>query len=187
MPEGPFGLPRLTDIGPFAQKEAEQHFRRETGLTQYRHYEDEVIEEVFDADVYNANFVRSELIVKVKPKQKHSGVLGKIRDEIKSVTSDTEVSHLSYWMDTSSGVAKISSAHTKEGFRGMGVATQLKEKELDYMKRNGVEVVLTDVVSEGGYRLAKATGFLPITQTDINSEELVFYDDSNKGFMVRYL
>jgi GNAT superfamily N-acetyltransferase len=87
-------------------------------------------------------------------------------------------------------VGRIVDVKVDEEFRRMGIATRLKNLELDHMQDNGVEVVYTDVISEGGYRLAKKTGFKPIYKADhidFQESSLTFSDDSKTGVMFKYL
>jgi len=185
MPEGPLGFPRLTNVGPFTE-DPEEYYEREVSDLTFTRFEDDIIAEQLGANLDEAKYVRAEFGVKMEYDDEE-GIIGQIESEVRDITGQKQVAHMSYWMDTSSGVAKIKSVNVGKEFRKMGIATELKKTELQTMKQEGIDVVMTDVVSEGGYRLSKNTGFMPVTGTHVESEEIVFDDELNRGFMVRYL
>jgi len=190
MPEGPFGFPRLTNIGPFTEVEAEQEFNREITEGAVGSDIDREIATIHNIDLDTVDRVTAELIVRTNKDNIGEGILASIREEFGILAREETITAMQYWMDTHEEVGKIITVGTRETFRNMGLATQLKEQELDYMESKGINLVYTDVVSEGGYRLAKKTDFRPIDELDeIRNQESVlqFNRSRNRGIMFKTL
>lgn len=196
MVEGPldrFDFPRVTDIGPFTETAAEQEFKRQDNNTFVVGSDvDREVATVHGVDLDNVNVVVAELKVRefIPEKDEVDSIIERAKRQIDVITRDTSVAIMEYWYDDFTGVAKIFDVEVKEPFRQMGIATTLKEQELDYMRNKGIELVYTDIISEGGYRLAKSTEFKPIQQADhLRGTEamLSFNTDKNRGVMFRYL
>jgi GNAT superfamily N-acetyltransferase len=191
MPEGPFGFPRVTDIGPLTEVEAEQEFTREVENTFIVGTDvDREIATIHNVDIDDVYDAEAKLIVRTDQEESPDNVLDRLRSEFDSIFGKERIASMDYWYDPDTEVAKIFDVETREEFRRMGIATQLKEQELDYLKNQGIEVVYTDIISEGGYRLATRTGFKPIHEADhLRGTEsmLTFNTDTNRGIMFKYL
>ena len=190
MPEGPFGFPRVTNIGPFVEEKAEQEFNREiSSPVEHTQFLDREVMAIHGVDKENTELIRATLDVEVK-QEGTNGVLENIKKEVGEVIGNREVALIRYWIDRVEGVGAIKAVSVEDEFRNMNIATTLKERELEFMEQRGVEVVYTDVVSEGGFRLAEKTGFKPIHRADhLIGEEatLNFSQDLNRGVMFKYL
>jgi ribosomal protein S18 acetylase RimI-like enzyme len=190
MPEGRFGFPRLTNIGPFTELEATQEFERD--IEEHRppnlflDREISIIHSSYPDS--KGTEVSAKLIVREQLEEPGDRIIDKIEHEIDVFTRDEVVGVMRYYY--ANDVARIIDVKVDEDFQRMGIATRLKNLELDHMEENGVEVVYTDVISEGGYRLAKKTGFEPIYRADhidFQESSLTFSDSSNTGVMFKYL
>lgn len=187
MPEGPLGLPRLTSIGPFSNTEAAQEFSRERGVALGWGDVDREVSNAESVSLNDAEGVEAKLTIREElPDEEPDGVLDRIRNEVDVATRDETVATVTYWL--SGEVAKIKYIEVDGDFRQMGVGTRMKEIELGYMEEQGVEVVYTDIVSEGGYRLAKRTGFRPIHEADhLRGTEIALHFGDRRGVMFKYL
>lgn len=187
MPRGPFNFPRVTSIGPFTNVEASQEFNREVeersiaGL-----FLDREIQSIHNVDISDATHVTAKLIVREEVREDADGPLDQLQRELEIMNRDTRVAVMRYWLKEDIG--RIIDVKVEEDFRRMGIATQLKNQELEYMEDQGVEIVYTDVISEGGYRLAKKTEFKPIHQADhLRGTEATLTFQNNRGIMFKYL
>jgi len=191
MPSGPLDFPRVTDIGPFTNTAAEQEFARSDNNTFVVGSDvDREVSTIHGVDLDDVNVVESKLTVReyIPDKEDIDGLIDRVKREFDVVTRDTEVAQMDYWYDDFTGVAKIFDVEVEEPFRRMGIATTLKQGELDYMRDKGIELVYTDIISDGGYRLAKRTGFKPIQQADhLIGEEAMLAFNNKRGVMFRYL
>lgn len=191
MVTGPFDFPRVTNIGPFTETEAEQELRRTTleNTSSQNQLLDREISSIHDIDIDDVTFTDTTLIVREEIPEKADGVIDEIKREIDIATRETEISTMDYWIKDD--IARIGYVNTDSDFRNMGIATTLKNKELQRMENEGVEIVYTDVINSGGYRLAKKTGFEPIYRANhipIDSDSLLNFDEkSNKGTMFKYI
>jgi len=184
---GKLNFPRLTTIGPFTDKDATQEFNRE--ITQDYKPVNVVHREVgniHNIDFSQADRVKSKLIVREEVPDSSDSILGEIERQVNIATRDNIVAEMNYWAkDDIAGIIDIT---VDESFRRMGIATKLKMQELDYMNSEGAEIVYTDVISEGGYRLAKTTGFEPIYRaTHLEGTESVLTFNNNRGVMFKYI
>jgi len=186
--EGPFGFPRVTNIGPFVDKKTEQVYKREeigkpNYLPIYR-----AVAESHNINLDESITYRSSLkVIQEQEEPDNTGILGDIEKAINSLTTDTEIAHIRYFIHKKSKVGAIGGIKTSEDFRGMGIATELKEKEMQFMKEQGIEVVFTNVVSEGGFRLSKKTDFRPIDEYDGPIGDMNFNPEFNRGEMFKHL
>lgn len=191
MPEGPLGFPRVTSIGPFSEIEAAQEFQRDEDSDEPSPelLLDREISAIHQSvDVSDVTRVDASLTVReiIDENDYRDGVLGRLEKEVDVATRDTDVGTVRYYH--AGEVGRIIYVKVDEEFRRKGIATRLKNMELDYMKDQGVEVVYTDVVSDGGYRLAKKTGFRPIYQADhFIHEESSLNFGNRRGVMFKYL
>lgn len=187
-PTGPFGFPRVTDVGPFVDKDASQKFTRkkvrppaETGF----HYN---VARSQGINLKEAFSYEARLEVEKEPeKSGKEGPLGEIEDAINSLTTSTDASFMQYWVHEPSGVAAIQNVRTHAKLRNMGIATQLKEQEMGHMRELGAKVVFTDIVTEGGYRLADKTDFKPIHMYGGDKGNMKFHKYERKGVMFKLL
>lgn len=190
MPKGPFGFPRVTSIGPLSEVEAEQEFVREEENTFIVGTSvDREVSSIHGVDIDDVYDVMAQLKIRTDVDNQPDNVLERVRSELDVLFREERVSSMDYWYDPDTGVAKLFDVQTKAEFRNMGIATQLKEQELEYMKDQGVEIVYTDIISEGGYRLAQRTGFQPIHEADhdLGESTLFFNEDTSRGIMFKYL
>jgi|APHM01.1.fsa_nt_gi hypothetical protein len=191
MVTGPFDFPRVTNIGPFTETEAEQELNRNTleNASSQNQLLDREISSIHDIDIDDVTFVSTRLTVREEIPEEADGIMDKIKREVDIATRETDICTMDYWMKNDIG--RVGYINTDSDFRNMGIATTLKNKELQQMENNGVEIVYTDVISTGGYRLAKKTGFEPIYKADhipIDSDTLInFNEKSNKGTMFKYI
>jgi predicted GNAT family acetyltransferase len=187
MAKGPFNFPRVTSIGPFAESEASQEFRRETDQQKIASlYLNREIMSIHDLEPENASYVDAKLVVREEVDEDAKGPLETLQTELELMNRDTDVGFMMYWMKDN--ICSITSVEVKKDFRNMGIATTLKRQELEHMKSQGVEIVYTDVISEGGYRLAKKTDFKPIHQADhLRGTEAGLTFQNNRGIMFKYL
>lgn len=190
MPEGPLGFPRVTNIGPFTDVKATQEFDRDTFEEKPADLLlDREISSIHDSYDTEGNRVRAELIVRQHiGEYDGDGPLDRLKHEMDILTRDETVAFMTYFYNDD--VGRVIDVQVEDEFQRIGIGTRLKSQELDHMQDQGVEVVYTDVISEGGYRLADKTGFEPIYRADhINFQEssLVFNDSSNRGVMFKYL
>lgn len=194
MPSGPANFPRLTDLGPFTNTAAEQEFKRTDNNTFVVGSDiDREVATVHGVDLDDVNVVESELVVReyIPDDDDVNTLKDKIKRQVDVVTRDTKIAQMDYWYDDFTGVAKIFDVEVpEEQFRRMGIATELKNQELGYMEEKGIELVYTDIISDGGYGLAKATNFKPIQEADhlLGTEaQLRFNPERKRGIMFRYL
>lgn len=194
-PTGPFGFPRITDIGPFSDYEANQEYERVVAVREepYQnwlpHTEFKMLEDI-QGGQFTAVDARFEKVFDLDEPEDFA-------ERIKrgTIPSSTNVAKMSYWIHKGTGTAAIIDINVEEDFRRIGIATTMKERELDYMESEGVDVVYTYVISDGGYKLARRTGFRPITESSelmskIQEKELTnleFNSSMNRGAMFRYL
>lgn len=194
MPEGPRDFPRITNIGPFSELKAEQEFQRKEENTFIVGTDiDREIATIHDVDMDDVQEVQSKLIIRAEVDEDPDNILDRVQSEIDAIFRDNNIAMMDYWYDPDNQVAKIFDVEVRKQFRRRGIATTLKELELDYMREHDVNIVYTDIISEGGYRLARATGFKPITQaTHLQREQtsptmLDFFPEKNRGIMFKYL
>lgn len=189
--KGPYGFPRLTSLGPFAEQKASQEFNREIfENNRINQFLDREISSIHGTDINDITEVSAKLIVRENAEEpdENNGPLDKLVKEVKDLASDTTVSRVNYWFDIDSKVGRIIYIETLKDFQGMGVATQLKEQELDFMADQGIEVAYTDIISDGGYGLAKRTGFKPIHKADhLVGTEAALTFQNNRGIMFKCL
>jgi len=191
MPEGPLGFPRITNIGPFTELEATQEFERDIDRQRapnlFLDREISIIHDSYPGG--KGNYTESKRMVREEIEEYDgNGPLDRLEHELDVFNRDEVVGIMRYFY--TADVGRIVDVKVDEEFQRMGIATQLKNLELDHMEDNGVEVVYTDVISEGGYRLAKKTGFEPIYKADhidFQESSLTFSDDSKTGVMFKYL
>ena len=187
MTEGPFGFPRVTSIGPFTDTPATQEFERDTNSRVVAQTDvDREIATVEGIDIDNAVQVTAKLVVREEVEERGERIIDNIREELDRATRDKNVGLIEYWY--TGEVAKIRYVEVEQDFQQMGIATTLKLNELDYMRRQGVEIVYTDIVSEGGYRLAKTTDFRPIHEAEhLRGAESTLHFGNRRGVMFKYL
>jgi len=191
MPEGPLGFPRITNIGPFSEIEAAQEFQRDEDSDEPSPnlFLDREISIIHPSlDVSDVTRVDASLTVReiIDDNDYRDSVIGRLEKEMDVATRDTDVGTVRYYY--AGEVGRIIDVNVDKEFRRKGIATRLKNMELDYMEDQGVEVVYTDVVSRGGYNLAKKTGFKPINQADhINFTETSLTFADTTGVMFKYL
>lgn len=191
MPQGPLGFPRVTNLGPFSEVEAAQEFQREDdpdAPTPNLFLDREISIIHPRLDLSNVSRVDASLTVReiIDQNDYRDDILGRLEKEMDIATRDTDVGTVRYYYVGE--VGRIIDVKVDSDFRRKGIATRLKNLELDYMEDRGVEVVYTDVVSRGGYNLAKKTGFKPIGQADhieFTETSLTFTDTT--GVMFSYL
>lgn len=191
MPTGPFGFPRVTNIGPFSEVEAEQEFQREEENTFIVGTDvDREIATIHDVNLDDVQDVESKLTVRAEVDKRADNILDRIQSEVDIIFRNNNVAMMDYWYSSNNSVAKIFDVEVKKPFRRMGIATQLKEQELEYMEDQGIDIVYTDIISEAGYNLARATDFQPIQRAvHLAGEETIlqFNDTRNRGIMFKYL
>lgn len=187
MVQGPLGFPRVTNVGPFTEVEATQEYGRE--IVEEKQVLNLLMREassIHDMSFDRGKSVNASLTVREELDRSKGGILDEIEQEVMKATRDTDVSKMLYVFNDD--VAVIRSVKTDDDFRNMGLATTLKKNEISFMEEAGVKTVYTDIVSEGGYRLADRTGFRPIyeaTHIDFTVSQLQFND--RRGVMFRYL
>ena len=189
MAKGPFGFPRVTNIGPFVNVEAEQRFVRDEENTFIVGTDvDREVATLHSIDIDDVYDVTARLTVDVNEEVAIDGILERLITEVENAVRGPNVAVMDYWYDPDAGVAKIFDITVEEDFRRMGIATQLKEQEMEYMNNQGVELVYTDIISEGGYRLAKATGFRPVHEADhLHGKETILEFNDKRGIMFKHL
>jgi len=189
MPRGPFGFPRVTDVGPFVDEDVSQRFVRDNkGDKTHIFPEDKEIIKVFSVDENTITTIKSRLEVdRESKKDEASGVLGAIKEEVEELRFPKEVAHIRYWYSQDSGIAKVEGTVTEEDFTRMGIAKTLRQRELEHLKDLGIDLVFTDVVSGGGYNLAKSTGAKPIDEMARDTGYLEFDHELNRGIMFNRL
>lgn len=191
MPEGPFGFPRVTSLGPFSEMDAEQEFNRDNDYNvkppvQFLDREISIIHD--DYSGLGGVDVEASLIVREQIDEPGERIVDKIEHEMEVITREENIGHITYFY--SGDVGRVITVNVDKDFRRMGIGTKLKNKELDHMQDEGVEVVYTDIISDGGYRLAKRTEFKPIDQADhidFMESSLTFNHTSKRGIMFKYL
>lgn len=155
MPQGPNGVPRLTDIGPIVADikdideddiwiETKRNSNKliESKFSEYRSFTDDFIDLEGDE--------RGE-IVSVKMKY----------EEWDTVLGDTDFftytgGSIRYAITDIGYIHKIK---VNSNFRRLGIGTELMEIALDDMKNEGVETVYTKAISEAGDKLTDKFGF----------------------------
>lgn len=155
MPQGPNGVPRLTDIGPIVadiKDINEDDIWIETKRNQNRDLESEFIEYKSLSDDFHdlgAN-TRGE-VVSVQMKY----------EEWDTILGDTDFftytgGRIKYAM---SNIGYIHKVKVNRDFRRFGIGTELMEIALDDMKDRGIEVVYTKAISEAGDKLTDKFSF----------------------------
>jgi ribosomal protein S18 acetylase RimI-like enzyme len=194
MPKGPRDFPRITNIGPFSELKAEQEFQHKEENTFIVGTDiDREIATIHDVDIDDVQEVESKLIIRAEVDKEPDDILHRVRSELDTIFRDNNIAMMDYWYDPDNQIAKIFDVKVQKQFRRRGIATTLKELELEYMRDQGVNVVYTDVISIGGYRLATTTGFKPITHaTHLDPEQadssmLSYYPEKDRGIMFKYL
>jgi predicted GNAT family acetyltransferase len=187
MARGPFNFPRVTSIGPFAESEASQEFKREVDQHKIMSvFLNREITSIHNLESRDALHVDANLVVREEVDEDAKGPLETLQTELELMNRDTDVASMTYWMKEN--ICTITGVEVKEDFRNMGIATTLKRQELEYMEEQGVEIVYTDVISEGGYRLAKRTDFKPIHQADhLRGTDAQLTFQNNRGMMFKSL
>jgi len=189
MVKGPLGLPRVTNIGPFTETEAEQEYSVDINedVPSQEAFLDREISSIHNIDIDSVRYVDAKLIVREKIPDEADGVVDKIKREVDIATRENDVATMTYWMKKDIG--RIGFIKTDDEFQNMGIATKIKRREIQRMKDYGVEIIYTDVISQGGYRLAKRTGFKPITQAEhmLQHPESQLNFNGNRGTMYKYI
>lgn len=165
MPTGPFGFPRVTSLGPFTEREAQQEFTRNKKEMPYP-MNDVWYTERDEGDIESERgeglmLTKSRLIVREQPESDRRGIFGDIEEELQAVVGEKTVAYCDYEYEIGSNLGKIRKVEVDDPFRNMGIATELKQRAHQDMRENGIEYVYTDIVSDAGYRLAKRTGYEP--------------------------
>lgn len=189
MPRGPFGFPRVTNVGPFVDEDVSQRFVRDNkGSKTHIFPEDREIIKVFNVDEASIVTIKSRLEVdKESEADEADGIVDTLMEEMEDLRFPTEVAHIRYWYSQESRVAKVEGTVTEEDFTRMGIAKTLRQKELEHLKDLGIDFVFTDVVSDGGYNLAKSTGAKPIDEMARDTGHLEFDHELNRGIMFNRL
>jgi GNAT superfamily N-acetyltransferase len=187
MPTGPFNLPRVTNISPFTDTEASQEFIREVTTDEINGpFLSREVTAIHGIDTGNASYVDAKLVVREDINDDPDNLIERVESGIQSIDRETEVAYMEYWIKDN--ISYIMQVYVKEDFRNMQIATTLKRGEIEHMKEEGVDIVYTDVISNGGYRLAVKTQFEPIYNADhlLGTESTLTFKN-NKGTMFRYL
>lgn len=189
MPTGPFGFKRITNIGPFTNVDAEQEFKRIVDEDEIitRNSTSREISSIHGIDLDNVTFVKAKLIVR-ESLEEGDEIIDRIKREVDIVTRDNRIATMRYWFDEESSVAKIIDVGVDSEFRRKGLGTKIKEKEEKFMQENNIDLVYTNIISQGGYRLARKTGFRPIHEADhLINTEAQFTFNNQRGVMFKYI
>jgi len=162
MPEGPFGLPRLSSLGPFVSEDAEQEVIREveeqSNFPPDRGIQDKLIEEGILTDD-NPKYIRLKLVYREPIRSDRNGILGEIEKGVKSTFREETAATASYYIMEDDSMAFVGLISVEDNFRRNGIGTSLKQMMIDDMKDHGVSLVYTVVSTKGGRSLAEKTGF----------------------------
>jgi len=164
--EGPFGFPRVTDVGPLTDKRAEQEFSvvekntsvlTETGI-ELR------LEDKLNKDPYRGDFKRVEMELKALEKVEESNrdidILAEIENAINQLTRETKVGWATYNYDPESNIAVTGKVRVSDEFRKLGIGTELVKRRNDDMRERGVEEVWALAATQGGKSILKKAGFI---------------------------
>lgn len=169
MAEGPFGVKRLTNLGPLASDDVEINFEEERER-------DPIIVPELKEEIQRNNWeydwierVTRRVVIKQDVEETGVDVLDEFKKGIASLGE--RVALIEYYM-MSNGIGYIKRTEVDRRFRREGVASEMRQDVLDDMKEQGMEVVYTYPSTRAGEELAKSQGFI---------------DAEIPGFMVRYL
>lgn len=159
MPEGPFNFPRITNIGPFVEKEAEQKFVVEQNQRDYlaeTGIEDKLAKERNVENPRNGDFKRIELTLRVQTEEPDKG-LGLIERPFKR--TEFIVAESTYTYDPSTKVAIAGRTAVDEELRHMGIGTELAQRREQDMITRGIKEVWAIQATEGGKALLEKLNF----------------------------
>lgn len=176
MPEGPYGFPRITNIGPYSELEGTQEYTIEQndyavvpegGLEGSLRKRDIITSKSLDQiDNYVAKLIfRADL-----QEPPRGNPLARIKHEVSVVTRDNNVATASWMLFEQDAVAVMGTVSVEEEFRRMGIGTEIKERAVEHMQEHGMERAFTLAVSDEGESLARRTRFEETdTAKDINA------------------
>lgn len=155
MPEGPNGVPRLTDIGPIVadiKDVNEDDIWVETKRNSNKLIKSEFLEYgSFTDDFHDVEGDKRGEIVSVKMKYK----------EWDTILGDTDFftytgGSIRYAI---TDIGYIHKVKVNSDFRRFGIGTELMEIAVDDMENEGIETVYTKAISEAGDELTDKFGF----------------------------
>lgn len=153
MPEGPFGLPRITDFGPFTGADvdaADIQFLEEE--TENRSSPPEARQE----DILS-NRVNKVEIYALYDSRGDNRLLAEAPIDIPDFIFERRAGYTNYYYD--GDIAWSGRTKVKYEFRMAGLGNELLLQKLDSMRSRGISRVYAIAVSEGGKALLDKTGF----------------------------
>jgi len=164
MNRGPFGFPRVTGVGPFVDKKAEQRFiveQTDTNFISHTGIEIDLGTQM-DKDPVRGDFKRVVMRLEVLEEPEKSdkgGILGDIEETIREATRETRVAVATYNYDPESNIAVTGKISVDEDFRRMGIGSTIARKRDEDMIDRGVEEVWALAATDGGRKLLSDLGY----------------------------
>lgn len=155
MPEGPFGGPRITEVGPFSSDdvEVEETYDVEGAVNLPKELKD--IIQFEDLSTMSVDKYRLGVTVKQKVEDPDS-IMGYIQQSVADFGES--VAYIRYYVVD--GIGYIDKTFVKEKLRREGLGSAIRSSALEDMENLGVEKVYTLPISPAGEGLAKSQGFV---------------------------
>lgn len=158
MGQGPFGGPRISDIGPLATDSVEVSENIEKKSRSIIPAEAEKLLKAKGIDIPSgAQEVTVEIEVKQEVEESELGVL----QEFQQAAADLGKS-IAYtrYVVLPENIAYISKTFVKEKFRRNGLGSTVRSRAMDEMRKHGIQEAYTYPVSPAGEALVKSQGFV---------------------------
>ena len=156
-PKGPFGGPRLSNIGPFVSDEIQVIENTDVKSTANKPPELELVMEEEGLSQRSVLLYTVEVIVKQLPEE---GPLQGVRDALADLGERVAFTKFYVVQDE---VAYIDRTQVDPRLRREGLGTAVRQEALNTMQDIGVEVAYTFPVSKAGVKLAESQGFKDIS------------------------
>lgn len=169
MPQGPFGLPRLTEIPPFSSDEVEVILEEDREPASFRRFPKELRDLVNEKGIDDTKSTRVERRVVVRQRPEETGI--DVVDEIKGAIAEfgERAAWMQYYFVEQIGdenVGYIQKTEVDRRFRRKGIASDLRKTALEDMENMGADIIYTFPVTDAGEELARSQGF-SFEQSDV--------------------
>lgn len=156
MPEGPFGVKRLTNLGPLASDDVEINFEEERER-------DPIIVPELKEEIQRNNweydwieYVSRKVVIKQEVEETGVKVLDDFKKGIASLGE--RIALIEYYM-MSNGIGYIKRTEVDTRFRREGVASEMRRDVLEDMRQRGMRIVYSYPSNNAGRELAESQGF----------------------------
>jgi len=171
MTQGPFGIPRITELGPFSSDDVSIEFEEDRQNVDRPPRELINIINSIDDPVAMRTVERVErrIVLKQKPNDGASDILNNTKDRLAEIGKT--VSYIRYFI-VDNNIGYIHKTRVRDKFQRRGIGSALRSTALEDMKTLGVTIVYTMPVSDAGEGLARSQGFTESGIDDVLSKDL---------------